>query len=148
MGMDTKTGQRKQLAWEKVLVKERLAQECLKALCAGKAPKELLAPISIYQFRRLWKEVVAHFKLSHLAIQPYSIRRGGATSSYKRGMTFEELLSQGRWSNLATARIYLDEALQELGTLQISSSSSRMLLQARQHFLRGKPGGNAWNRMR
>lgn len=144
---DTKTGQRKQMAWEKVLVKEQVAVDCLKALCARKTPREFLADISIYQFRKLWKDVVKYFKLDQLAIQPYSIRRGGATSSYKRGMTFEELLAQGRWSNLATARIYLDEALQELGTLQLPSSSSQSLYLARQHFLRCKPGRSAWNRM-
>eukprot|EP00434_Breviolum_minutum_P029248 symbB.v1.2.025870.t1/scaffold2543.1/size76562/2 len=93
----TETGQRKQMAWEKVLVKGQVAVDCLKALCAKKTPREFLADISIYQFRKLWKDVVKYFKLDHLAIQPYSIRRGGATSSYKRGMTFEELLAQGRW---------------------------------------------------
>lgn len=52
----------------------------------------------------------------------------------------KELLTQGRWSNLATCRIYLDEALQELGTLSIPPSASRALLLARQHFYRCKPG--------
>ena len=140
---DTKTGQRKQVAWEKVLVKEAIALDCLRSLCDRKAGRDLLVTTSIYQFRRVWKDMVAHFQLGHLAIQPYSIRRGGATSSYKRGTSFEELLTQGRWSNLATCRIYLDEALQELGTLSIPPSSARALLLARQHFICCKPGRGA-----
>lgn len=140
---DTKGGQRKQMAWEKVLVKESLALSCLRALCFRRNGPDLLVQTSIYQFRKVWKDVVAHFNLGHLAIQPYSIRRGGATSSYKNGTSFEELLTQGRWSNFATCRIYLDEALQELGTLSIPPSSSHALLLAKQHFYSCKPGRGA-----
>jgi len=86
---DTKGGQRKQISWEKVLVKEVLALECLRALCCRRQGPDLLVQTSIYQFRKVWKDVVAHFHLSHLAIQPYSIRRGGATSSYKNGTSFK-----------------------------------------------------------
>ena len=90
---DTKGGQRKQISWEKVLVKEVLALECLRALCCRRQGPDLLVQTSIYQFRKVWKDVVAHFHLSHLAIQPYSIRRGGATSSYKNGTSFKGVVS-------------------------------------------------------
>ena len=44
---------------------------------------------------------------------PYSLRRGGATSAFRFGVSFDQLLVRGRWSNQKTARIYLDEALQQ-----------------------------------
>ena len=141
---DTKTGARKQMAWEKVLVKEKLALDCLKALCRGKAPPERLLSLNVCTFRKLWKDVVQHLGLQGLHLQPYSIRRGGATSAYRRGMTFEELMQTGRWANVSTARIYLDESLQELGTLQIPVSSRTLIQRAQQTFLRCKPGRNAW----
>ena len=132
---DTKTGLRKQMTWEKVLVKEQLAFR----LCHKKSPPQHLLSLSVCTFRKLWKDVVHHLGLQNLHLQPYSIRRGGATSAYKRGMTFEELMQIGRWANVSTARIYLDESLQELGTLQIPLASRTLIRRAQQAFLRCKP---------
>lgn len=36
------------------------------------------------------------------------------------GMRFEELASRGRWSHVSTARIYLDEGLQELASVELT----------------------------
>ena len=77
-------------------------------------------------------------------IQPYSIRRGGATSAYRLGASFESLMQQGRWANVATARIYLDEAIQEYQTLTLSSFSRQRLRTALASFHRCKPGWGAW----
>ena len=140
---DTKTGLRKQMTWEKVVVKEQLALDCLKALCKHKPPPARLLTLSIFTFRKMWKEVVSHLGLQKLNLLPYSIRRGGATSAYRRGMSFEELMQTGRWANVSTARIYLDESLQELGTLQIPRTSRPILQRAQQTFLRCKPGRDA-----
>ncbi len=141
---DTKGGQRKQLQWEKVLVYEETAIICLKLLCHGCSQNSLLAPCSMYQFRKLWKDVVNHLQLQHLRIHPYSIRRGGATSAYRRGMSFEELVSRGRWSHIATARIYLDEGLQELASLQLPTATHARLRQYTSIFVSCKPVRDAW----
>ena len=142
---DTKTAQRKQILWEKVLVKEPLAVDCLRALCLSCSSPQLLVQDSIFQFRRLWKQAVVELQLSQWKILPYSIRRGGATSAYKRGMSFEELMQQGRWSNVATARIYLDEGLQELQNFSLTPPSRQLLEQALAVFNRCKPARGAWN---
>ena len=142
---DTKTAQRKQILWEKVLVKEPLAVDCLRALCLSCSSPQLLVQDSIFQFRRLWKQAVAELQLSQWKILPYSIRRGGATSAYKRGMSFEELMQQGRWSNVATARIYLDEGLQELQNFSLTPPTRHLLQQALSVFNRCKPARGAWN---
>ena len=143
---DTKTSQRhqKQMQWEKVLIKEQLALEALRQLCRQRGRKEFLMDVTVHQFRKLWAEAVSYFQLQNQKIQPYSIRRGGATSAYRLGTTFEELMQQGRWANVATARIYLDEAIQELNTLSLSSTSRRLLRQASRPFVRCKPERDAW----
>lgn len=141
---DTKGGQRKQLQWEKVLVHERTAIICLKLLCEKLGANALLAPCSMHQFRQLWKDVVKHLQLDHLRIQPYSIRRGGATSAYRRGMSFEELVSRGRWSHVSTARIYLDEGLQELASLELTRPTQTRLQRYRHLFVSCKPVRDAW----
>ena len=144
---DTKSTHRnqKQTQWEKVVIKEKLALCALSQLCAGQNRKAFLMDITVHHFRKLWGQAVSHFQLQTHRIQPYSIRRGGATSAYRLGATFEELMQQGRWANVATARIYLDEAVQELNTLSLSKTSQQLLRQASQVLLRRKPDWNAWN---
>ena len=67
--------------------------------------------------------MVAHLKLEKLNYMPYSLRRGAATSAYREGMGFDQLLSKGRWQHIATARLYLDQALQELAAISIPMES-------------------------
>ena len=141
---DTKGGQRKQIQWEKVTVYEKVALDCLSALCKAKKGGEALLDLSIYRFRSVWKEAVKELKLEHLKVQPYSIRRGGATSAYRQGMSFEELVSRGRWAHITTARIYLDEGLQELAAIQLPDGARASLHRSYQAFIRRKPGGDAW----
>ena len=141
---DTKTTQRKQISWEKVLIRENQALACLKSLCNNRHGPDFLVDISIYQFRKIWNDAVQELKMEDQKIQPYSIRRGGATSAYRLGATFGFLMQQGRWANVATARIYLDEAIQEYQTLTLSSNSKTRLRSAMGFFNRCKPVWGAW----
>ena len=72
------------------------------------------------------------FRLTDFYIQPYSLRRGGSTSAFRRGVPFEQLLLRGRWIHQRTARIYLDEGLQQSAILSFSPDSHRRLAWARQ----------------
>ncbi len=141
---DTKTSQRKMIQWEKVIVEEKVALDCLHFLCRRASPNDLLVDIPVHKFRKLWSEVVSELHLTQFRYQPYSIRRGGATSSYRRGVGFDELMSRGRWSHLATARLYLDEGLQELTQLQFSQQAKAAIKLACRTFSRCKPERGAW----
>ena len=141
---DTKTSQRKMVQWEKVIVEEKVALDCLFFLCRRASPNDLLVDIPVHKFRKLWSDVVAELHLGQFRYQPYSIRRGGATSSYRRGVGFDELMSRGRWSHLATARLYLDEGLQELTQLQFSPQAKSAIKLACRTFSRCKPERGAW----
>ncbi len=125
---------------EKVVVTETVALQALKSLCQRKSKDELLSDVSPQQFRKVWHDCVAFFKLTELHVMPYAMRRGGATSAYKNGATFEELLLKGRWKNLSTARIYLDEAVMELGQLSLSSLSQRLLTALSHEFAVSQKG--------
>ena len=85
-------------------------------------------------FARCGAEVSIFFLLDDFHIQPYSLRRGGATSPFRLGVTFDQLLVRGRWSNQRTARIYLDDALQQSSLLQFSLPSRHRLAWAQQHL--------------
>ena len=112
---------------EKVVVTENVALNALKSLCKHRSKDALLADVSPQQFRKIWHDCVEFFQLGELHVMPYAMRRGGATSAYQNGASFEELLIKGRWKNLSTARIYLDEAVMELGQMSLSSLSQRLI---------------------
>ncbi len=141
---DTKTSQRQMIQWEKVIVEEKVALDCLGYLCRRISGDDLLLDISVHRFRKIWSDIVEELRLQRFRFQPYSIRRGGATSAYRRGVSFDELMSRGRWSHLQTARIYLDEGVQELAQLQISPQSRAAIHSACRHFARCKPVRDAW----
>eukprot|EP00438_Fugacium_kawagutii_P012526 Skav208186 [mRNA] locus=scaffold2530:390214:391218:+ [translate_table: standard] len=137
---DTKTTQRNQLLWEKVLIYEEVALNCLRTLCRGLQPQDALADQSPQKFRALWKQVVAHLGLSAFNYLPYSLRRGGATAAYNNGTTLDQLLEKGRWKHIATARLYLDQALQEYTALSLPSQSQPLIRAAHKAFVTAGKG--------
>ena len=120
---DTKTAKRNMLTAEKVLIHEECGQFCLRYLCRGKANDDMLVDVSAARYRTLWKEVVTYLGLESFHYLPYSLRRGGATSAYREGMSFDQLLLKGRWQSISTARLYVDQALQELSAIQLPPAS-------------------------
>ena len=60
---DTKTSQRKQMSWEKVLIREDQALACLDRLCHNRNGPDFLVDISIYKFRKLWSDAVQELQL-------------------------------------------------------------------------------------
>ena len=123
-----------QIHSERLLAWDSLAIGALRFLAFDKEPPELLVPTSAAHFRTLWHKAVKFFKLQDFFIQPYSLRRGGATSAFRAGVGFESLLLRGRWTNQRTARIYLDEALQQSSLLSFTTSSQARLTWARSQF--------------
>lgn len=89
---------------------------------------------SAVRFRTLWHRAVAFFLLEDFYILPYSLRRGGATSAFRAGVSFDQLLVRGRWTHQRTARIYLDEALQQSASMTFSASSNARLRWGRQQL--------------
>lgn len=114
-----------QLHSERLLAWDRVAVQALRFLCKGLEPNDRLIPLSAQRFRVLWHRAVAFLLLQDYYILPYSLRRGGSTSAFRRGATFDQLLVRGRWTHQRTARIYLDEALQQSSLLNFSSATKR-----------------------
>ena len=119
---------------ERLLAWDKTAVVALHFLCRNLLPGDFLLPTSAVRFRSLWHRAVSFFLLQDFYIQPYSLRRGGATSAFRLGATFDQLLVRGRWSNQKTARIYIDEALQQSAHLHFSSSTLARFHWARNHL--------------
>lgn len=123
-----------QIHSERLLIWDRTALHALRFLCQGLSPGDYLIGLSAQRFRTLWHRAVGFFLLNDFYIQPYSLRRGGATSAFRRGSSFEQLLLRGRWTHQRTARLYLDEALQQSSQLSFSHSSQLRLAWARRRL--------------
>ena len=111
----------------------------------GRAPTDFLVTESSAKYRKIWKQVVASLQLEQSNYLPYSLRRGGATSAYRQGATLDELLLKGRWKHVATARLYLDQGLQEFTNLasDLPSCHSRCTTS---FLCLCQPAGDAWRR--
>jgi hypothetical protein len=83
-------------------------------LLIGRAP---------HVWRRDFEKVFKCFDI-HKAAQykPYSLRRGGATYLYGVHKNLSVVTSRGRWASVPTARLYIDEATEELNRYKLSEA--------------------------
>ena len=88
---------------------------------AWKAKASVSAPLSSSpaRWRALFSECLEALKLDSYQFRPYSLRRGGATFWFGKHQSLDQILVQGRWHTQKSARIYLNEGLAVLATMQI-----------------------------
>lgn len=80
------------------------------------------------QFRVRFNQLMKLFHLEHLLFRPYSLRRGGATLTFQQSKSMEATLLRGRWESSRVARLYINDALSHLPSINMSEKSRRMLL--------------------
>lgn len=131
----TKGAKRHLLPLERVEILEDSTILALRHLLRGKKPGDFLWESTRHRFMQLWHEIIDSLKLSGCNFFPYSLRRGGASSAYRAGATLDVLVTRGRWSNVSTARLYLDLGLQALAHLTLPSASHAPLARARQCYI-------------
>ena len=74
------------------------------------------------QWRKLFNECLEALNLHEYQFRPYSLRRGGATYWFSKHHNLDRLLIQGRWASQRTARIYINEGLAMLASMNLPSS--------------------------
>ena len=84
----------------------------------GFTPGDFIFDGSGPAFRQKFDRLLRELKLENAGYRPYSLRRGGATAAFRGGLTWQAVAKVGRWSLLATLRIYVTEALVELQRLR------------------------------
>ena len=55
----------------------------------------------------------------------YSLRRGGATDEFATNGNYDLLTERGRWASVRTAKIYVNQAMAELSTIQTTAAQMR-----------------------
>ena len=131
----SKGAKRTFLPLERVEILEDQTRLAFRHLCANKAPGDPLWSQSRTEFMSLWHSIFESLKLQGCNFFPYSLRRGGASSAYRQGASLDQLVTRGRWSHVATARLYLDLGLQSLTSLTLPSASHPLLARARAAYV-------------
>ena len=108
---------------EAVAIRDALTLELLHTWKVVYHPSlgDKLWPYSPQSFRETFRSYLRFFRVMHLDLKPYSLRRGGATHLLQKGVPMHTILLRGRWHSLAVARLYLQDGLAMLPGLRIDS---------------------------
>eukprot|EP00435_Cladocopium_sp_Y103_P038382 s3254_g10.t1 len=86
-----------------------------------------LWPHSAQHYRNTFAKYMSFFRISHLEMKPYSLRRGGATFLLQEGVAIDVILIRGRWKSLAVARLYLEDGMAQIPRLRVDPLDRRKL---------------------
>lgn len=86
-------------------------------------------------FRTCFKAFNDFFNLGPYNFVPYSIRRGGATYFYILFGSLDRVVTRGRWKDVNTARIYLDDARATFIRMQLPLPTQTLLSRFRRSLL-------------
>ena len=90
-------------------------------LLVNREPSALVWSHGAKHFRDLFHQGLHCLHLEKSGFQPYSLRRGGATSHFAAKRSLDGILLRGRWRSMAVARLYLQDGLANLHQLQFSN---------------------------
>ena len=72
-----------------------------------------------YSFRAWFSSALERTGLQRFGLKPYSLRRGGATHTYRQTCNMPFVVERGRWADTRTARLYVTEGLALINELQL-----------------------------
>ena len=124
----SKSGKRNHVE-EQVSIDDRRLASFGAALTKMLQPGDRVLRYSVKLLRKRLRILLQELNLQDLYILPYSFRRGGATVHFRGGGNMAAIVARGRWGSSQTARIYVNEALQDAEELR-TSKEDRLLLKA------------------
>ena len=81
---------------------------------------------SVAKWRALFNECLEALGLHSFQFRPYSLRRGGATYWFTKHQSLDRILVQGRWHTQKSARLYLNEGLAVLATMNFPQTDPKI----------------------
>ena len=75
--------------------------------------------MTYYTFSKCLIKYASFFGLVHKRLTPHSFRRGGATRFFAVSGSYDALATHGRWAQVRTARMYVDSAMLEAGSVSL-----------------------------
>ena len=77
----------------------------------------------------MYAEAANTFGLVHPRLTPHGLRRGGATWHFCLLKSYDATMALGRWSQIQTARLYIDEAVcEEVDTIIPAWGKEKLVL--------------------
>ena len=116
---ETKTGAREGV-YQSITIDNEVVRGALGYLCEGLHPGVLLLQVSDLEFKGIWVHAVHCLNLQHLALRPYSMRRGGATWVWRITLSYDSVAHSGSWASISTCRRYVEDAAVHLASTQLS----------------------------
>ena len=124
---------------ESVVVSDPLLVKFGSAVFAGIAPHEHLLPFADPRFLATFRSFLDRAGVPPGTWSLHSLRRGGATHLFAMTSSFDRVASIGRWTQVRTARVYINESLALLSSIHETRSHTRRMLlctaRLRQFFL-------------
>ncbi|CAK0812662.1 unnamed protein product, partial [Prorocentrum cordatum] len=109
----TKAGKRRHCE-ESVTLHDARIVHFIKVLTQHLPPESSLLQGTVPEFRDVFKALLRSLNLERHGYQIYSLRRGGATTHYRRFENMGLTLIVGRWQDTAVARLYISDGVQTL----------------------------------
>ena len=106
----TKRRQRRE-ARERWTLDDPFLGRLLKVVANRQLPQNLICPSGDRQLRLFFQRANAQLGFAASFYKPYSLRRGGATHDYMSNKNLAKTILRGRWSELKTARLYINDGL-------------------------------------
>jgi len=93
----------------------------VRAVVHSTAAGGLLFPGGPSSFRRVFNDICSELNLSS-DYSPHSLRHGGASMCYMRGMSVEDILIRGRWKSTQSLRTYIKTLKAKLAAMKAPAS--------------------------
>ena len=139
----SKTGQRHNVV-EKVVVDDPLVLAAVRLAQQRRRMCEPLYTKPQSNFGRELRELARRAGMASSRVSGYSLRRGGATWHFLTTGNLEQTAVKGRWSQVRTARIYIDQAMAQQHEWELRPATRRLLRTAARvarRVLQGSDGG-------
>jgi integrase len=123
---DTK-GAKRSGAPEAVQIRDSQAVYALRKLVNGLSAEDLVFNYSYHEFSKMLVSCAKFFEFESPRLTPHCFRRGGATAHFSQHLSYDLLADHGRWSQISTARSYVDQAFADREQLALSPIGSARL---------------------
>ena len=122
----TKTGVRKGFS-ESVCVDDQYLVKAVHRLLHSVDDHKLFCTFTYAKLNQWFHDSLQAYGLEHLQLKLHSVRRGGATENFRLFRSLDKTVILGRWKDVSTAKIYLNEGLQQLLAHHISLASLSLI---------------------
>lgn len=115
---------------EQVVIHDPVVHLLLQDVVQSLNSSERIYNGSFATLSREYRWLAGHFGLARSRLTLYGLRRGGATWHFLNFGNWDALAERGRWSQVRTARLYVEGAAAELTDMQISERGRRLVTTA------------------